>query len=950
MVLKPSMVITTCFFFLVSVSWAALPNNDYFQKLYKTINQNIKQGLYEDNLELVEELIKQPAYQELDCYHKGKILHKIGVSYYLLNRESEAITYYKDKVLHLWGDCPQVPPSEKANTIYNIGISYQYLNNFKSAKLYIDKALHIFENDTLYPDYKLAKKYHGIGRFYHDLNDAFRAELYYRNAVNIYKDQNIKVKQFEVVNDLIAMSKEFKEYEKAKEYIDEALSIYRNFPETIPKLNLAWVYLNAGTTHLELKEYKEAEHMALKAIALLDNDKEPYYHAIGLELIAMIQLEEKKYSLAEENLLKSLSLRRIMVQKGESEQSLVHAYENLSDILITKGDHEKASVYLTEAFNIILPAGHFDTNRLPIIKKSKALDDSHLIRLIALKVKIFKTKYETSGDIAFLKKGLIAKHKIDSVINRSLVSFQFEQSKLDFLNLKFEHYGKAVEDALTLHRITGDRFYLEEAYYFSSKTKAIVLQYELNQANAFQSNVSEEIVNHEKALRQEMHNQLALLTEATTKDQDSLLQSYTKAQYELDSYLKEIEQKEPAYFKEKYAFIRPPKLKEVQKNLPKDMAVIEYFVSENKIYGFWLTRNSFFPVTIPYNQEIKTALDDFIMQCHDPTTKISQKISEMIYEKCLKKGIRAIDQDIKRLCIIPDGQLHKLSFEALIDGDNPAKKYVIEDYAISYSYSVALLFREHQDIALQSYIGFGAKYSNLLNKKLKENKRFFGNENLMQLALSHEEIKRGAAIFDGKTFIDNEASLENFLQHSPNADIIHLSLHGLVDIDDPGRSCIIFDDHQEDFILSAQDLYGNRLRADLVLLSACHSASGKIYSGEGVQGMSKSFLLGGAHNILSSLWNASEASSMAITTSFLEYVHESKPIDLALHQSKLDYLSKIEPNKRHPYYWANFILLGEVGTTQDPTNPIIWILIVSVLLLVFFIVYTPKIWIKRLKF
>ncbi|GAA4278631.1 CHAT domain-containing protein [Aquimarina mytili] len=944
------MVITVGCFFLVSLSWATLPDDDYFRKHYEIINQNIVEGRYQDNLELIEELIKQHEYQELDCYYKGKILHKIGVSYYQLNQELKAIQHFKDQVLSIWGSCPQVPPAEKANTIYNIGISYQYLNKMESAKLYLDKALYIFENDPQYPHSKLARKYHGIGKFYKNLNDIFRAELYYKNAINLYKQQQqTEIKQFEVLNDLIVMNNNFKEYGKAKESLLNALSIHKKFPDLIPELNLAWVYLNAGTTHLELKEYKEAEQMAQKAIAILDNDKEPYYHAIGLELIAMIQLEEKKYDHAEENLLKSLSLRRIMVQKGESEQSLVHAFENLSDVLITKGDHEKASAYLSEAFNIILPAGHFDENQLPIISKSKALDDSHLIRLIALKVKIFKTKFEASGDIAFLKKGLIAKHKIDSVINRNLFSFQFEQSKLDFLNLKFEHYGKAVEDALTLHRITGDRFYLEEAYYFSSKTKAIVLQYELNQANAFQSNVSPEVAKKEKALREEMHIQQALLTEATIKDQDSLLQTYTKAQSALDSYLNEIEQKEPAYFKEKYAFIHPPKLNEVQKDLPKDMAVIEYFVSENKIYGFWLTRNSFFPVSIPYTQEIKTALNNFINQCHDPNTKVSQKISEMIYEKCLKKGLKEIDKDIKRLCIIPDGQLHKLPFEALINGSNPAKKYVIEDYAISYSYSIALLFREHQDVALQNYIGFGAKYSNQLNKKLKESKQFFGNESLMQLALSHEEIKRGAAIFDGKTFIDNEASLKNFLKHSPKADIIHLSLHGLVDINDPGRSCIIFDDHQEDFILSSQDLYGNRLQADLVLLSACHSASGKIYSGEGVQGMSKSFLLGGARNILSSLWNASEASSLAITTSFLEYVHEGKPIDLALHQSKLDYLSKIEPNKKHPYYWANFILLGEVGTSQDPTNPIIWVLIVGIFLLIFFILNTPETWIKRLK-
>ena len=179
-----------------------------------------------------------------------------------------------------------------------------------------------------------------------------------------------------------------------------------------------------------------------------------------------------------------------------------------------------------------------------------------------------KPNIKNSKDIKFLKKALTTQHKIDSVINRSLVSFQFEQSKLYFLNLKFEHYGKAVEDALELYKITGDRFYLEEAYYFSSKTKAIVLQYELNQVAALQSNVSKKVLQREKELRQKMHTQLALLTEATT-NKDSLLQTYTKAQYELDSYFKRNSTKRTCIFQKKICIYSSSKIKKAAKRLTK---------------------------------------------------------------------------------------------------------------------------------------------------------------------------------------------------------------------------------------------------------------------------------------------------------------------------------------------------------------------------------------------
>ncbi|WP_233565279.1 CHAT domain-containing protein [Aquimarina sp. AD10] len=938
--MKSPLVITFYLIFLISTSWASDTDEIFFHKHYELINQNISKGKYEANLILIDQLIKQNEYKDLDCYYQGKILHKVGVSYYKLNKESEAISYFKNKVLSVWKDCSQVPPSEKANTIYNIGISYQFSNNLEAAKLYIDKALYIFENDPQYPTLKLASKYHGIGRFYQSVNDSFRASLYFRNAINLYKEEkDSKAKEFEVFNDLIAMSMEFKEYKKAKSYVKQALKIQSDFPEMIPTLNLAWVYLNAGSTYLGLQEYEMAHKMAMKSLNLLDEKTDAFYYSIGLELIAMIMADQSKFILAENNMNEVILIRKKLYQEGENQDAMARAYENLSDILIRKNQLKNADLYVNKAFNILFPYANFDTNHLPIIKTSKSLDDRHLIRLIELKIRIFEAKYKDTKNLSFLKKALHTQHKIDSVINRSLVSFQFEQSKLDFLNLKFEHYGKAVEDALQLHQITKDQFYLEEAYYFSSKTKAIVLQYELNQSDAFKSNVSKEILNKEKVLRESMQMEQTRLIQTHSTNRDSLLKTYTKAQYELDTFLKKIEKQEPSYFKEKYAFIKPPNVKDIQRNLPKDMVVIEYFLSENTIFSFWITRKKLIPIMIPYDQTIKKALDNFIAQCHDPGKKISKELSNLIVEKCLKKGLKIINNNIKRICIIPDGQLHQLSFEALPTIKKNSGEYLIEEYAISYSYSISQLFRKKRSTSLKKYIGFGSKYSHTFNEKLRVRKQFFGDINLMQLTLSQKEIKRGSAIFDGEVFLDSEASLNNFLKHSPDADIIHLSLHGLVDINDPARSCILFDDHHNEFILSTQNLYLNRLQADIVLLSACHSASGKIYSGEGVQGMSKSFLLSGAHNILSSLWNATEASSMVITTLFLENVHAGQPNDLALHQSKLDYLSNIEPNKKHPYYWANFILLGEIDQSKESTNLTIYVLAPILLLVLSFVLY-----------
>ncbi|MEM9361460.1 MAG: CHAT domain-containing tetratricopeptide repeat protein [Bacteroidota bacterium] len=918
---------------LLTLSWTP-HTDDFFSTYYQIINENIENERYNSNIALIQELRAKPAYQALDCYHKGKLLHKIGVSYYLLNQEQQAITYYKDIINNHWDNCPNVPASEKANTIYNIGISYQYLNDLESARYYVDEALYVFENDLEYSKLDLADKYYGMGYLYKELNDAFRSELYYQNAISLYEEfDKTEEWRFGLYNELIGMNLKFKDFNKAKYNIQRALRLYESASGEILQFDLALVYLSAGTTYLELKKYDIAQQMAVKALRSLDESTEPFYYSIGLELVAMIQFEVGKLKEAEKNMYRVLNLRKGLYLKGESQHEIALAYENLCDILVRQGSLDRADQYLSQAFDMLLPNDDFDANHLPIIQTSKARDDEQLIRLMELKTKIFEAKYQNSQDVGFLDASLNVQHKIDSVVKRGLLSFQFQQSKLEFLEIRIAHYAKAIKDALRLYDLTNDTFYLNEAYEFSSKTKALVLQQELNRINALSTNTDKDIVLEEQALREHMNGQQASLFEADEADKDSILQEYLIAQNRLDAFLQKVEQDEPEYYNQRYKFLEVPTLEETRLRIPKDLAVVEFFVAKDSIYSFWITKTQFFAKTAPFDETVQEAIDTFVSQCNTPLQPISPAASRLLFEKTLQEGLQELDGNINRLSIIPDGPLHMVSFEALSNGNN----FVINDYAVSYAYAAALLNQENEmgQKPQWEYVGFGAEYSQRLNEKLKATKHFFGDELLGQLTMSKKEIEDAAAIFKGVTFVNEEASLSNFFSHASKAKIIHLSLHGLVDFDDPHRSAVIFDDSEEDYLLSPQDLYKNRLNAELVLLSACHSASGKIYQGEGVQGMSKAFLLGGAQNILSSLWNATETSSLLLTNSFLKNIKTGEATDIALQKAKLNYLETATPSQRHPYYWANFIILGEVDSIYPKENSLYLWMGIGVLVLVF---------------
>jgi CHAT domain-containing protein len=58
---------------------------------------------------------------------------------------------------------------------------------------------------------------------------------------------------------------------------------------------------------------------------------------------------------------------------------------------------------------------------------------------------------------------------------------------------------------------------------------------------------------------------------------------------------------------------------------------------------------------------------------------------------------------------------------------------------------------------------------------------------------------------------------------------------------------------EQDYMLTKQEVQESGVRAQLVVLSCCHSGRGEIKA-EGVVGMSRAFLAAGARAVVASLW------------------------------------------------------------------------------------------------
>ncbi len=99
------------------------------------------------------------------------------------------------------------------------------------------------------------------------------------------------------------------------------------------------------------------------------------------------------------------------------------------------------------------------------------------------------------------------------------------------------------------------------------------------------------------------------------------------------------------------------------------------------------------------------------------------------------------------------------------------------------------------------------------------------------------------------------------------------------------------------------------LNCDIVALTACRSGLGRHISGEGTMGMGRAFQFAGAKSVLMSLWGVDEHASVNLVGIFFNGLKQGKDKLEALKIAR-DLVRK--NGYDHPYYWASFILVGEV--------------------------------------
>ena len=142
--------------------------------------------------------------------------------------------------------------------------------------------------------------------------------------------------------------------------------------------------------------------------------------------------------------------------------------------------------------------------------------------------------------------------------------------------------------------------------------------------------------------------------------------------------------------------------------------------------------------------------------------------------------------------------------------------------------------------------------------------------------------------------------------------IVHLAIHALADTKNPDHAAIfLLGDKSSgtDGTLDSAEVLTLKVRANMVVLSACETAVGRLEGQDGISTLSHAFLLAGAHTVVSTLWTIDDTFSAFLMSQFYAGIAHGQSTSAALRNAKLELLKTFGP-QAVPYRWAAYTLEG----------------------------------------
>lgn len=274
------------------------------------------------------------------------------------------------------------------------------------------------------------------------------------------------------------------------------------------------------------------------------------------------------------------------------------------------------------------------------------------------------------------------------------------------------------------------------------------------------------------------------------------------------------------------------------------------------------------------------------------------------------------------LTIIPHGPLFRLPFAALRDRSG---RYLVQRYATHYLPAAAVFrYTEHN-----AAVSMDRAPNYLLIADTLPARSPAGA--LPRLLGAGKEVDAIASIIGPRHIVllkDREDRVSSVTSAMEHATLIHIATHAVMDDAHPLRSFLLLasesggSPHSTQAQLTAAEIYGLHIPANLVVLSACRTMGGPI-TGDGVMGMSRAFFAAGAASLLATEWNVADEPTRSLIVDFYRHLLAGEKKAQALRDAQLEMIAALREGKlgvntpagrlvlpEAPEFWAAFVLEG----------------------------------------
>jgi CHAT domain-containing protein len=368
--------------------------------------------------------------------------------------------------------------------------------------------------------------------------------------------------------------------------------------------------------------------------------------------------------------------------------------------------------------------------------------------------------------------------------------------------------------------------------------------------------------------------------------------------------------------------VTPVDLRQAALLLPDSKSsIVEFMVGEDRTFGFVITKDtrgiaSLKVFTVPLK---RSALSLSVNSFREKLAKGSldfQRESRNLYDLLIKPAETQLAGKTN-LIIVPDGPLWDMPFQAL---QNASSKYLIGDSAIHYGPSVTALAeiskKRRKSGGELELLAFGnpvvsKRTSDLAGVTLSGDRLGPLPDTEVLTATLGQMYGPGRS----KLLIGADASESSAKKESPKYRVVQFATHGVLNNVSPMYSHLVLsqnaDNSNEDGLLEAWEMKDLDLKADMVILSACDTARGKISSGEGVIGMTWALFIAGTPTTVASQWKVDSASTTELMLEFHRQLLAKKRVSKAeaLRRASLKVMKM--PGYSHPSYWAAFVIVGD---------------------------------------